>query len=175
MIALEPVRLAHAEALQVLFEDPPVVEHLTFPSPYPPGEMAKYIADAMAERARGRKYVFAIIEPDGRPSGIALLKGVDVTAGVGELGYALGRPYWGGGRATAAASAVIEFAFDILHLQSLIAICGELNVASLRVLHKLGFVEESRAADSQPRWPEPRVQIRLRLSREEWRKSETSD
>src|SRR5438045_2169442 len=125
MIKLEPVSLAHAPALQILFEDPAVVEHLTFPSPYPPGEMAKYVADAIRERECGTKYVFAIIEPDGRPSGIALLKGVDALAGVGELGYALGRPYWHGGRATAAASAVLDFGFETLGLETILAVCGE--------------------------------------------------
>jgi ribosomal-protein-alanine N-acetyltransferase len=165
---LEPVTLAHAAELQRLFEDPGVVEHLTFPSPYPPGEMAKYIADAMHEREQGRKYVFAIAERDGKPSGIALLKGVDASAGTGELGYALGREYWGGGRATTAAIAVLDFAFDTLHLHTVTAICGELNAGSLRVLEKLGFTEDSRATDVQPKWPEPRVQIHLRLPKDAW-------
>jgi RimJ/RimL family protein N-acetyltransferase len=168
MISLEPVTLAHAPALQVLFEDPAVVEHLTFPSPYPPGEMARYIAEAIQKREEGTKYVFAIIEPDGRPSGIALLKGVNAATGVGELGYALGRQYWGGGRATIAASTALDFAFETRHLATVIAICGALNVASLRVLEKLGFAEEARAPESQAKWPEPRVQVRLRLTRAEW-------
>jgi len=168
MITLESVTLVHAHALQVLFEDPAVVEHLTFPSPYPPGEMTRYIAEAIRLREEGTKYVFAIIEPDGRPSGIALLKGVNAAASVGELGYALGRQYWGGGRATMAASTVLDLAFETLHLATVIAVCGALNVASLRVLEKLGFVEEARAPESQAKWPEPRVQIRLRLTQGEW-------
>ena len=168
VIVLEPVTPAHAPALQQLFEDPGVVEHLTFPSPYPAGEMATYIANAIREREAGTRHVFAMIEPDGRPSGIALLKGVSAAEGVGELGYALGREYWGGGRATAAASAVLSFAFETLQLTTVIAVCGELNVASLRVLEKLGFTETTRALESQAKWPEPRVQIRLRLTRDEW-------
>jgi len=168
MITLVPATLVHAARLQSLFEDPGVIEHLTFPSPYPPGEMAKYIADAMVEREKGRKYVFAILEPDGRPSGIALLKGVDAAAGVGELGYALGRPYWGGGRATMAASAVLDFAFDTLRLDTVVAVCGEMNVGSLRVLERLGFAETSRASDAQPKWPEPRVQIHSSLTKATW-------
>jgi RimJ/RimL family protein N-acetyltransferase len=168
-ITLESVTVAHAPALQELFEGPGVVEHLTFPAPYPRGEMAKYIANAIRERDLGTRYVFAIIEAGGLPSGIALLKGVDAAAGVGELGYALGRPYWGGGRATAAARAVLDFAFDTLGLDTVVAVCGELNVASLRVLDKLGFIEVSRAVESQPKWPEPRVQLRLRLTNDMWR------
>jgi RimJ/RimL family protein N-acetyltransferase len=168
-ITLEPITLAHAPALQTLFEDPGVVEHLTFPSPYPAGEMAAYIAAAIRQREEGIRYVFAILEPDGTPSGIALLKGVDLAAGRGELGYALGRPYWGGGRATAAASAVLGFGFDTLRLTTITAVCGALNVASLRVLDKLGFTEASRAMESHAKWPEPRVQLHLRVTPGPWR------
>jgi RimJ/RimL family protein N-acetyltransferase len=130
--------------------------------------MANYIANAIRQREEGTRIVFAIIEPDGRPSGIALLKGVDASAGEGELGYAVGRRYWGGGRATAAASAVLDFAFETLNLDAVTAVCGELNVVSRRVLDKLGFREVTRALESQPKWPEPRVQIHLRLTRDVW-------
>jgi len=163
MISIEPATLAHAPALQTLFEDRDVTEHLAFPEPYPPGEMARYITTAIAGRQAGTRYVFAVIEPDGQPSGIALLKDVDARAGTGELGYAFGRAYWGGGRATAAADATAAFAFETLKLKTLRAVCGAMNLASLRVLAKLGFVEESRFDEVRTKWPEPRQQIVLRV------------
>ena len=168
MISLAPATLDHAPALQTLFEDRAVTEHLAFPEPYPAGEMARYIAAAMAGRDAGTRYVFAVIEPDGSPSGIALLKDVDAAAGTGEIGYAFGRAYWGGGRATAAADATASFAFDTLKLTTLRAVCGAVNLASLRVLAKLGFVEERRFEEVRTKWPEPREQIVLRASREAW-------
>jgi len=169
MISIEPATLAHAPALQTLFEDRDVTEHLAFPEPYPPGEMARYITTAIAGRQAGTRYVFAVIEPDGQPSGIALLKDVDARAGTGELGYAFGRAYWGGGRATAAADATAAFAFETLKLKTLRAVCGAMNLASLRVLAKLGFVEESRFDEVRTKWPEPRQQIVLRASRDAWK------
>lgn len=174
VLRLTPVTLAHAPALQVLFEDPAVVEHLTFPSPYPPGEMEKYIADAIREREHGRKFVFAIVEPDGRSSGIALLKGVDVVAGVGEVGYALGRAYWGGGRATQAADAMLAFGFDTLGLTLIHAVCTVANTASLRVLEKLGFTEDERRDEYQDRWGEARPQIRASVTASRWRQARRS-
>lgn len=171
MITVVPATLAHAPALQTLFEDRAVTEHLAFPEPYPPGEMARYIAAAIAGRAAGTRYVFAVIEPDGRPSGIALLKDVDTAAGSGEIGYAFGRAYWGGGRATAAADAMASFAFETLQLTSLRAVSGAINVPSLRVLAKLGFVEERRFEEVRTKWPEPREQIVLRVSRDAWQRS----
>lgn len=169
MVALEPASLAHAPILQALFDDPAVTEHLSFPEPYPAGEMARYIVAAIEGRAAGTRYVFAVIEPDGRPSGMALLKDVDVAAGTGELGYAFGRPYWGGGRATITADATAAFGFNVLRLTTLRAVCGALNAPSLRVLAKLGFVEERRFDEARPTWPEPRVQIVLGATRDAWR------
>jgi RimJ/RimL family protein N-acetyltransferase len=169
MITLVPAALAHAPVLQALFEDPEVIEHLAFPWPYPPGEMARYLAAAIEGRAAGTRYVWVTIEPDGAPSGIALLKDVDLSAGTAELGYAFGRPFWGGGRATNAAAETMRFAFETLQLASLRATCGVLNTASLRVLEKLGFREERRYEEVRDKWPAPRVQIVHRVTRETWR------
>ena len=165
---LEVIALAHAAILQPQFEDPAVTDHLAFPCPYPPGEMARYVESAIAGRAAGTRYVWAIVEPDGRASGIALLKDVDTVAGTGELGYALGREFWGRGRATIAANDVMTFAFRTLRLQSLRAVSGALNAASLRVLEKLGFREEHRYEDAREKWPAPRTQVVLRATRESW-------
>lgn len=57
------------------------------------------------------------------------------------LGYAFGSSYWGRGYATEAATAVIAEAFGPLGLDRLVAITREANLASRRVLAKLGFQE----------------------------------
>jgi RimJ/RimL family protein N-acetyltransferase len=49
-------------------------------------------------------------------------------------------------------------------LTHVIAVCGTLNVVSLHVLDKLGFVEESREIQSHVKWPEPREQVRMRVT-----------
>jgi len=169
-LRLTPVTPAHAEALQALFEDPAVTEHLTFPTPYPPGEMAKYIGDAIRQRAQGTRHVFAIVEPDGSVSGLALLKNVDLLVREGEVGYAMGLAYWGGGRATQAAAAVLAFGFDSLGLETIHAVCTAANTASLRVLEKLGFTEVERTEEYQERWGEARAQVRASLTASHWRR-----
>lgn len=55
------------------------------------------------------------------------------------LGYAFGAPFWGRGYATEAASAVLEEAFGPLGMDRVVAITREQNLASRRVLTKLGF------------------------------------
>lgn len=61
-----------------------------------------------------------------------------------ELGYWLGRRFWGLGFATEAATAVVRHAFGVLGLTALTSACFEDNAASARVLHKLGFIATRR-------------------------------
>jgi ribosomal-protein-alanine N-acetyltransferase len=56
-----------------------------------------------------------------------------------ELGYTLGMPWWGRGLATEAAEAWIETAFGPLEIDEVVALAEPANVASLRVLEKVGM------------------------------------
>ena len=60
-------------------------------------------------------------------------------AGEVELGYTLGVPWWGRGYATEAAGRWLEFAFDELKLDEVIALVEPANTASQHVLEKLGM------------------------------------
>ncbi|MFD8971172.1 MULTISPECIES: GNAT family N-acetyltransferase [unclassified Streptomyces] len=59
-----------------------------------------------------------------------------------SLGYCLDDAMWGHGYATEAAHAVLEWAFDTLDLNRVQAETDTRNVASARVLEKIGFVRE---------------------------------
>jgi len=56
-----------------------------------------------------------------------------------ELAYRLARRAWGRGLATEAASAIIAYAFGAARLPRLVAVTYPDNVASQRVLARLGF------------------------------------
>ena len=56
-----------------------------------------------------------------------------------EIGYRLARQFWGQGFASEAASAVLVYGFGQLKLESVIAIVQPENVASVRVVEKIGF------------------------------------
>ena len=58
-----------------------------------------------------------------------------------EVGYLFGRSYWGCGLATEAARRSLEYGFQELELRSIIGIHQTANVASARVLTKLGMRE----------------------------------
>lgn len=59
-----------------------------------------------------------------------------------DIAYFLHRRYWGEGYATEAARALIDYSFEKLHLHRIIALCVPENVASRRVMEKLGMEEE---------------------------------
>lgn len=61
-----------------------------------------------------------------------------------DLGFRLSQPHWGQGLATEAASAWMRAAFDEYHIRRLGAFVHPENVASIRVLEKLGFHAERR-------------------------------
>lgn len=61
-----------------------------------------------------------------------------------ELGYTLGRAFWGRGYATEAGGAVVGEAFGALGLDRLVAVTRVENAASQRVLAKLGFAPAGR-------------------------------
>jgi ribosomal-protein-alanine N-acetyltransferase len=59
-----------------------------------------------------------------------------------SLGYCLNEGAWGHGHATEAARSVLRWAFDTLDLNRVQAETDTRNVASARVLEKLGFLRE---------------------------------
>lgn len=62
-----------------------------------------------------------------------------------EIGFILRRDLWGRGLVSEAASAVIEHVFQMRDVEELQADVDPRNVASIRVLERLGFVETGRA------------------------------
>ena len=104
-----------------------------------------WIARHEDERASGRQYVFAIERADeGLLVGAIALRPVPNEHE--NLGYWIGREYWGLGYATGATRAMIALAFNCLDCQQLIASHLERNPASGRVMEKCGLVLVRREA-----------------------------
>ena len=78
---------------------------------------------------------------DGTPIGDYCFKGTTVNGEV-ELGYGLLKPYWGQGYATEAAQAAVEWAFKQSNVWFVSAQTEPSNVASQKVLHKIGFTPD---------------------------------
>ena len=62
-----------------------------------------------------------------------------------EVGYLLGRDYWGRGLATEAAQTSVQFGFEDLGIETIVGIVHPENIASQRVLEKAGLAYVERA------------------------------
>jgi RimJ/RimL family protein N-acetyltransferase len=63
-----------------------------------------------------------------------------------EVAYLLGKAFWGRGLATEAAQAGLRYGFENVGLESIVGIVHPENIASQRVIEKLGmsFVDQAR-------------------------------
>ena len=82
---------------------------------------------------------FAICDAAGPIGGIGLNTGRGDSRCSAELGYWLGKPFWGRGITTAAAKAVTAYGFETLGLIRIHARVRVSNSASTRVLEKAGY------------------------------------
>jgi RimJ/RimL family protein N-acetyltransferase len=77
-----------------------------------------------------------LIDMGGETIGVC---GLELRAGLPEIGYWIGVPFWGSGYATEAARALIDYAFTEQEVAALHAGARISNPASRRVLEKCGF------------------------------------
>ena len=83
-------------------------------------------------------YEFAILLGDIHIGAVSIYMNKDNYEG--ELGWIIHKEYWGNGYAVEAASSIIKFAIEKLHVKRLIAHCDSENISSYRVMEKLGMV-----------------------------------
>ena len=115
---------------------------LNIPHPYPAEDAIKFIERSQHVWDTGERYGFAIV-----------LKETDAFMGVigiipefqhfrAEVGYWIGKPYWGKGYVTEALKRVIQFGFETLKLNRIDAAYRADNPASGRVMEKAGMTYE---------------------------------
>ena len=141
-LVLRPFTTADAAEVQRLAGDAQVAATtLNMPHPYQDGMAEAWIAEHAAHWAEGMRLTLAVTTLDGALRGAVSLA-LQPAHSRGELGYWIGRPFWGQGLATEAAGAVLDFAFTTLQLNRVQASHVPRNPASGRVMEKLGMQRE---------------------------------
>ena len=69
-----------------------------------------------------------------------------------EMGYWIGKPFWGNGYCSEAARALLDFSFNSLKLNRVFAFHFAHNPASGRVLQKIGMTHEGRLRKHIIKW-----------------------
>lgn len=94
------------------------------------------------ESTAGSLQLVVVDNSDGLAVGTALLFRFDAGDLQAELGFVLGRSHWHTGFMTEALTALIDAAFADMGLRRLEAVVDSRNVASRRLLRRLGFTQE---------------------------------
>jgi len=142
-VALRSFQFSDADTLWPHANDREIWRNLrdAFPSPYSRLDAMLFIQSV---RDRRPETVFAL-EVEGAAAGsVGFSLQSDVERISAEVGYWLGRRYWGRGIATAALRAVTRYAVEQHGLARLYATPYAWNPASCRVLEKAGYVREAR-------------------------------
>lgn len=132
-----------ADDLFALQSDPHVLRYWDSPPWTDRASIARFMAGCrkMAEEGTGARVVIER-KSDRLFLGWCTFNSWNPAFRSGSLGYCLGEAAWGHGYATEAARALLRWAFDVLDLNRVQAEADTRNVASARVLEKLGFVHE---------------------------------
>jgi RimJ/RimL family protein N-acetyltransferase len=110
--------------------------------------VARFIAQQ--EREPRLKFQLAITLPTtGQLIGNAGIRIKTAGGHEADIGYELDPQHWGRGYAGEAARALVQFGFQDLRLHRISAQCLAENVASARVLEKLGMRLEGRLRDAE--------------------------
>jgi 8-oxo-dGTP diphosphatase len=150
-LTLRPLRLADAAALHRLVNDWEVAKTLArVPFPYPRDLAEEWIASTWAQLSAGEAWHLAIV---GEERGQEVLVGcVGLTLGRGEareaeLGYWVGRRFWGHGVAGEAAGRLARWGLAHLPIDRIRASALTDNLRSAAVLRRIGFREAGEGAE----------------------------
>ncbi|MFI7428688.1 GNAT family N-acetyltransferase [Micromonospora sp. NPDC049836] len=149
-LALRPHRADDLDDLLEFHGDPEVVRFL----PWPVRDRAATKAALTAKLGQaaltepGQWLVLAVeLRETKTVIGEILLKWASAEHRQGELGFAFGRAHQGKGYAGEAAAEMLRLGFEDLGLHRITAVCVDDNDSSVRLLRRLGFVQEGRLVD----------------------------
>lgn len=145
-LLLRPFQMEDAPSVAALAGDASVAEMtLLIPHPYVVRDAIDWFATHEDSFSSGKSAQFAITERAG--GALAGAIGVDFMPrhAKAEIGYWIGRPFWGRGYATEAGRAVVRWAFASRGVERVESFCFTKNTASARVLEKIGLRREGLA------------------------------
>ena len=139
-LILRSLTIADAPEVQRLASDRDIAATtLSIPHPYEDGMAEAWIETHPEAYEKGKAVFFAITLRDNGILCGAIGLGIDKENNNAELGYWVGKPYWGKGYCTEAAKAIVQYGFETLGLHRIHAAHFARNLASGRVMQKIGM------------------------------------
>ncbi|MDZ7822891.1 MAG: GNAT family N-acetyltransferase [Ahrensia sp.] len=137
-LVMRPPHREDIEDLAIIANDRAIAEMTSrMPHPYGTKDALEFIEGF--ENGNYEGCIYAITQIDtGRLIGMGAVENRTRFGGI-EIGYWLGKSYWGKGYASEAASALVDLAFRVTDTAKTFAACRTNNPASRKVLQKQGF------------------------------------
>ena len=142
-LALRWLTPADVPTLFEIFSDPVVTRYWSTPPLSDLGAAERLLTQIEECFRTGTLFQWGVARrADDRVIGTCTLASVSPEHRRAELGYALGRSYWGHGYMAEALLALLHYAFGTLRLHRIEADVDPRNAASIRALERLGFRRE---------------------------------
>jgi ribosomal-protein-alanine N-acetyltransferase len=146
-LVIRPLCVGDAEAIYEYAKDPEVSKYTLWEPHQSPKDSMKFITEFSL-----KNYIRGVPEPlgislktdPGRIVGTVGCFWISKPQQEMELAYALARPLWGQGLVVEAAREVMDFCFRELAVERIRCRCKVENIASRRVMEKLGMTYEGR-------------------------------
>lgn len=168
-LMLRHLELNDAETLEKLINDYDIASTtLNIPYPYPVGGAESFINSRAEIAERGDGYTFAITNKVNHAFMGCIGIQINQPNNRGELGYWLGTCYWNQGFITEAATRVVQFGFEELALNKIVAGAMTKNPASSNVMKKIGMQYEGLFRQQFLKWDSYEDIIYYSMLREEY-------
>ncbi|BDI15364.1 putative N-acetyltransferase YnaD [Nostoc cf. commune SO-36] len=105
--------------------------------------------DQQKEQPRTKFQLAIILKEENRLIGTCGIRVNDSEMQEADIGYELNSQYWGQGYATEAAQAILKFGFEELGMHRIWSWCVAENLASVRVLEKIGMRREDHLPEKE--------------------------
>jgi [ribosomal protein S5]-alanine N-acetyltransferase len=141
---------------------------LTIPHPYQDGMAEEWIKTHPKAFNEGKDVNLAIVLRDTGLLCGAIGLGINQEHNHAELGYWIGKPYWGQGYCTEAAKEILRYGFEVLGLHRIHSGHFSHNPASRRVMQKIGMVYEGCRRQHILKWGEYLNIVDYGILKSEW-------
>lgn len=122
------------------------------------------------------KYSFNItLKEGGKHIGWCGVGGVNFDRSHKEIYYLIGRDYWGKGYAKEAAKGMLEYSFNVIQLNEVVAMCKNENIASKKVIEYMGLRYEKEIGGLPEEFNFYNGELYFSLKRDEFVKMYTNE
>lgn len=139
-LLLRRPRVSDAAAIYEYASDPEVTRYMDWRTATELQETIAVLATRASAWEAGEEFSWVLtIPPEDRAIGTIACRVRETAA---DFGYLLNRRYWGQGYATEAAQTIVNWALSLPDIKRVWATCDIDNLASVRVLEKVGLMRE---------------------------------